>query len=372
VLFLAAANGGYFSYIWPFATTGFAAAGIMILALDGSKRLSYPAIALSASWLALLAWTALSAVWSSSAGTSLSEASRTLLYATAVGAFLIARRGLVVGVIAGATAVSLWALAERQLSPQVIDPYEGKLLVGPLGYANALGALAAMAAAGAIVIAVRSRGPARIATGACLAPLILALALTGSRGAWLAGAAGAVTGLLANARRPRAAHVAVAAATAALAILLIVPIARIGARASYWRVARGIAPTHLVTGSGAGTFGAIYAQRLPHGPPGRNAHSLYLETLDELGIVGLVVLLGALSIPLVTGLTRSHPSAAALAVYVVFLLHAGIDWDWQMPAVTIAGLAAGAELLRIDVDSAQLGGQPTKQQDQHRGPGQQG
>jgi peptidoglycan/LPS O-acetylase OafA/YrhL len=37
--------------------------------------------------------------------------------------------------------------------------------------------------------------------------------------------------------------------------------------------------------------------------------------------------------------------AAAAAGYVAFVLHAGIDWDWEMPATTLAGLFCGAALL---------------------------
>jgi cytochrome c-type biogenesis protein CcmH/NrfG len=37
--------------------------------------------------------------------------------------------------------------------------------------------------------------------------------------------------------------------------------------------------------------------------------------------------------------------AAAAGAYVAFLLHAAIDWDWEMPAVTVAALACGVALL---------------------------
>ena len=35
----------------------------------------------------------------------------------------------------------------------------------------------------------------------------------------------------------------------------------------------------------------------------------------------------------------------AAGAYVVFLVHAGLDWDWEMPAVVLAGLCCGAVAL---------------------------
>jgi cytochrome c-type biogenesis protein CcmH/NrfG len=36
--------------------------------------------------------------------------------------------------------------------------------------------------------------------------------------------------------------------------------------------------------------------------------------------------------------------AAAAGAYLAFLLHAGVDWDWEMPAVVLAGLFSGGSL----------------------------
>jgi hypothetical protein len=72
---------------------------------------------------------------------------------------------------------------------------------------------------------------------------------------------------------------------------------------------------------------------------------LYLETAAELGLVGLVLLLAALGAPLVAAARQPHAGAPAAAAYSTFLLHAGLDWDWEMPVTTFAGLACGAALL---------------------------
>jgi tetratricopeptide (TPR) repeat protein len=78
-----------------------------------------------------------------------------------------------------------------------------------------------------------------------------------------------------------------------------------------------------------------------------DAHSLYLETLGELGPIGLALLAVALGAPLVVGVrARRHRLVpAALGAYAGFLAHAGVDWDWEIPAVMFAGLLCGAGLL---------------------------
>jgi Flp pilus assembly protein TadD len=58
-------------------------------------------------------------------------------------------------------------------------------------------------------------------------------------------------------------------------------------------------------------------------------------------------LLAAFAVPLaVLGRARRHPLApAALGAYVAYLVHTGVDWDWELPAVTLVGLLSGAALL---------------------------
>ena len=79
----------------------------------------------------------------------------------------------------------------------------------------------------------------------------------------------------------------------------------------------------------------------------RDAHGLYLETLAELGPFGLILLVGALVLPLsVLGAARGHPLVPGGAgAYAAYLVHTGVDWDWELPAVTLTGLFCGACLL---------------------------
>lgn len=79
----------------------------------------------------------------------------------------------------------------------------------------------------------------------------------------------------------------------------------------------------------------------------RDARSLYLETLSELGPLGLALLLVALGVPVYVAFrARRHPLVpAAFGAYVAYLLHAGVDWDWEMPAVTLTALFIGASIV---------------------------
>jgi hypothetical protein len=39
-----------------------------------------------------------------------------------------------------------------------------------------------------------------------------------------------------------------------------------------------------------------------------------------------------------------------VAAYIAFLVHAGGDWTWQLPAVALAGLACAAAAIGLVVD----------------------
>jgi O-antigen ligase len=118
-------------------------------------------------------------------------------------------------------------------------------------------------------------------------------------------------------------------------------------RSDYWRVAWREWTDHPLLGGGAGSFQRSWLRHRRADLPVRDAHSLYLETLAELGPLGLALLLCALAVPLlaVRAARRNPLAAAALGAYVAYLAHAGIDWDWEMPAVTVAALACGVALL---------------------------
>ena len=103
---------------------------------------------------------------------------------------------------------------------------------------------------------------------------------------------------------------------------------------------------HPLLGTGAGGYERYFLQH-GDGQIVRDAHNLYLETLAELGPLGLLLLLAVLAAPVVAGLrARSVPLVpAALAAYLAFLVHASVDWDWEMTSITVTAILLGAVLL---------------------------
>jgi O-antigen ligase len=302
----------------------------------------------------LTIWTALSAVWSPAPDDSFLEAQRTLAYFAFVLAAVVVAGSLCQGVLAGTGAVCTYALGQRLLQgpPDPPDPFEGTLLQEPLGYANGLGGLAAIGLAIAISRLVFDPR-LRPLHGALTCIFVVTLWLTGSRGGWVAAIVGTAVALALGARRPRLAMIVAATAAVALAVALALPAGSLadelaepaGDRVWYWNVAWQEVSNAPLAGKGAGTFGLAWLERQPIPRPVLDAHSLYLEMLAELGLIGLVLLGLALAPPLAAAFRGTD--AAAAGGYVAFLIHAGVDWDWELPAVTVAGLACGAALLTV-------------------------
>ncbi|MBA3717017.1 MAG: O-antigen ligase family protein, partial [Actinobacteria bacterium] len=99
-------------------------------------------------------------------------------------------------------------------------------------------------------------------------------------------------------------------------------------------------------GRGAGSYEAWWAR---HGTlPGfvKDAHSLYLETLGELGIVGFLLIVGAFLTAIVVGARRALAArgedrlvlAAVWAGFVAYAFASGIDWMWEMTVVSVVGM----------------------------------
>lgn len=118
-------------------------------------------------------------------------------------------------------------------------------------------------------------------------------------------------------------------------------------RTEYWRVAMVDFAHHPVLGSGAGSFVREWYRSRRIKVDVQDAHSLYLETLAELGVVGLVLLLSALAVPVLAAIrVRGDPYVAGVfGAYVAFAAHAAVDWDWELPAITCAGIFCGGLLV---------------------------
>lgn len=123
-------------------------------------------------------------------------------------------------------------------------------------------------------------------------------------------------------------------------------------RARMWSVALHTIPGHWLGGTGAGSFARTWRQSPRADESIQDAHSLYVQTLSELGIVGLALVVGLLVIPfLALRRLRWNPAAVGPAgAYAVFVLHNGVDWDWQLSGVALTGLLVGALLLVLSRD----------------------
>lgn len=127
-----------------------------------------------------------------------------------------------------------------------------------------------------------------------------------------------------------------------------------GSRSDLYRVALGGFSERPLLGGGSGSFEPLYYERRSLDVGTRDAHSLYLETLSELGVIGfaaLALFLGALGFAaarsLRSGRSDRGTTAAAVAAVVVLLTHSAVDWDWQVPALTGFGLLLAALLFPV-------------------------
>jgi len=124
-------------------------------------------------------------------------------------------------------------------------------------------------------------------------------------------------------------------------------------RYQFWSAAAKENASKPLTGTGSGTFEYWWARNGDTDETVRDTHSLYMQTLGELGIVGLA-LLGAFLLTLVLGGAREAlrsdstgrpPLAAALAGCVAFCVTATFDWMWQIPVLAASLLLLGAGLV---------------------------
>jgi hypothetical protein len=134
-------------------------------------------------------------------------------------------------------------------------------------------------------------------------------------------------------------------------------------RIEHWKVARRMVSAKPLTGDGAGTFRLAWERDRNTTMSVVDAHSLYLEMPAELGWPGLLLLAVALLGPLAVAVRRlvgpeRHAHAAFLAAALALLLHAGIDWDWEMPVLFLWFVALGAMICAAPADKVRLRAEP--------------
>jgi hypothetical protein len=134
-------------------------------------------------------------------------------------------------------------------------------------------------------------------------------------------------------------------------------------RYDYWGVALRAFAHSPVHGVGAGGWSVYWLRWRTVNEYAQDAHSLELQTLAELGVVGAALLLAcfgglalaarrALDSPL-TGAGGAGPvavgavavGAGPVAALVTYLAHSPLDWDWQMPAVTLVAVVLAGWVL---------------------------
>lgn len=486
VLLLAMAfdQGGYFPA--THLTAGAVALGVLgalLLLRPPHYTVTTQALLAGAALAGLAAWTGLSAYWSPAPAVAVEDAQRALAYAGILGLGLIAAGSgrhsrHLAWMVLGVVAVVVGAALLSRLYPDVVasptvGEFESYRLSYPLGYWNALGALAAIgvALASGLAADTRSHALARAVSAGTAVLLASALYLSLSRGAWLALAVGLVVLIALGARRASLlATLALVAGGAALAVaaleaqpalvddpldgkgqlvegravgpdLLLIAlvaaagqwaVAAVGAwrelmaalrkvlrppvfvlgglacvaagvfyvveheridrrvaaelvelegfvdrqwedflrpggyseegssrltsaggtRSDLWRVAFDGFEAHPFRGDGSGAFEYRFIRERQVREKVRDAHSLYFETLGELGILGFLLLalfIGSLAAAAIRsrlrpGALSGGQTAAVAAACAVWVAHAGVDWDWQMPAVTAPALLLSAAL----------------------------
>jgi UDP-N-acetylmuramyl pentapeptide phosphotransferase/UDP-N-acetylglucosamine-1-phosphate transferase/O-antigen ligase len=127
-----------------------------------------------------------------------------------------------------------------------------------------------------------------------------------------------------------------------------------GNRYDYWRIATRVWEKHPLIGVGAGNYPRSYFERRSTSEDVQQPHSLELQVLSELGLVG-AFLLGCLLAGVGWGAARMHRLAArsslwqalmtgAVGVFAAWLVQSSVDWMHLLPGLTGIALAAAAVL----------------------------
>lgn len=121
-------------------------------------------------------------------------------------------------------------------------------------------------------------------------------------------------------------------------------------RYQFWEAAVEAFTDAPVGGLGSGGFGPYWLEHREYPLTATRAHSLAFESLAELGLVGLALVIGFFATALVSGARRRRAPGSvpeigpAVGVLVVGVLAAAVDWTWDLPAVFVPAVIAAAVL----------------------------
>ena len=129
-----------------------------------------------------------------------------------------------------------------------------------------------------------------------------------------------------------------------------------GNRYDYWRIAWRVWREHPVLGVGAGNYPRSYYQQRSTTEDIEQPHSIELQALSELGVVGALLLAGFIA-GVAWGVVRMRRAArrspltrslmvGALGALVAWLVQTSVDWMHLLPGLTAIALIGAAVLLR--------------------------
>jgi hypothetical protein len=120
-------------------------------------------------------------------------------------------------------------------------------------------------------------------------------------------------------------------------------------RYQFWQQALDAFADHPIAGVGAAGYTPFWLEHRDLAIPATRAHSLLFETMAELGLIGLALLLGFFGAGAVCGIGRARDrltdgAGAALGVLTVGFAASAVDWTWDLPAVFLATVVAAGLL----------------------------
>lgn len=129
-----------------------------------------------------------------------------------------------------------------------------------------------------------------------------------------------------------------------------------GNRYDYWRIAWHVWREHPLLGVGAGNYARSYYQQRATTEDIQQPHSIELQTLSELGLVGALLLAG-LIVGIAWGAVRMRPAArrsavtrslmvGAVGTFTAWLVQTSVDWMQLLPGLTAIAIAAAAIMVR--------------------------
>lgn len=260
-------------------------------------------------------------------------------------------------------AVTLTIAVTVAVSPDIAS---GKPLADPLGYANANAALLVqgVVAAGMWMAVVHHRG-SRVVPAALGLALAAVTVQTGSSAGVSLAAIAVAAAVIVLWRAPVRTAVLIAAGAAAAALLVTIAVGgayrsprhhsdAVGAvaqtlssrRAALWHDALALTRDDPIRGVGPGRF-EVASPTASSDRDTRWAHSLFLQQAAETGLVGVLLLVGLVTL-VFAQLWRSRGSPAARVLGAVsvaaLLMHGAIDYIAHFPAIplAVAALAGSA------------------------------